>query len=90
MILPAHAKRPERNALVQTLLAKGWAEEVEAALVRVLRQDERDEIERIGSSKLGPPVSRQTSRRRRGNVGDTYSKWLYISWPALNTFSACS
>jgi hypothetical protein len=60
VILLADSEGTERYALVQTLISKCRAEEVQAAFVGVLGEYERDKIERIGSSELGPPVFGQS------------------------------
>jgi len=56
VVLFAHAERAEWYALVQALLSKCRTEEVEGAFVWVLREDEGDEIERVGSSEFGPSM----------------------------------
>ena len=60
MVLLADAEGAEWYALVQALIAKSRAEKVQAALVGVLREYERDEIERVGSSELGPSIFGQS------------------------------
>jgi hypothetical protein len=64
VILLADAERTEWYALVQTLISKCLAEKVQAALIGVLGEYERDKIERVRSSEFCPSMFGQPSHSK--------------------------
>ena len=64
MVLLADAEGAEWYALVQTLISKCLAEKVQAALIGVLREYERDKVERIRSSEFCPSMFGQSSHSK--------------------------